>query len=79
MANSAFERRLYTFQCPNCRVIEAIPIGRLLAFSLTCAACGVLHDLNVEPYLTALKHEFAVAQEEDDELRAKGEPSNGSS
>jgi hypothetical protein len=79
MAISAFDRRLYTFQCPNCRVIEAIPIGRLVAFSITCAACGVAHDLNVEPYLTTLKHEFALAQEEDDELRKKDEPRKESS
>jgi hypothetical protein len=78
MAISAFDRRLYTFQCPNCRVIEAIPIGRLLAFSITCAACGCAQDLGSEPYLSALKHEFALA-EEDDKLRAKGEPIDRSS
>jgi hypothetical protein len=69
VAISAFDRRLYTFECPNCHVMEAIPLARLVALSITCAACGVAHDLKVEPHVSALRREFALAQEEDDRLR----------
>jgi hypothetical protein len=73
MAISAFDQRLYTPECPHCHIIQAIPLSRLRSFSIVCAACGHAQDLRVEPHASALKHEFSLAQEKDDEMRAKGE------
>jgi hypothetical protein len=74
MVVSAFDQRLYTLECPKCRVIEVMPIGILQrGDKFSCAACGYTHDLSVEPHLMALKIEYAIAQKIDDEKRAHGE------
>jgi uncharacterized Zn finger protein len=74
MVISAFDQRLYTLHCPNCRVIEEVPLGLLQREQhFGCAACGYVHDLSVEPHRTALQSEFEIAQRIDNEKRAKGE------
>jgi hypothetical protein len=69
MVISAFDQRLYTLECSHCRVIQAIPLSQLRNFSIVCAACGHAQDMSVEPHASALKHEFLLAQEMDDDRR----------
>jgi rubredoxin len=74
MAISAFDQRLYTLECPKCGVIEEIQIGTLQRRQqFSCAACGYIHDLEMEPHQTALKREYDIAQKIDDENRTCGE------
>jgi Zn ribbon nucleic-acid-binding protein len=74
MAVSIFDHRLYTLECPKCRVIEEVQIGTLQhRKQFGCAACGYVHDLTAEPHQTALKHEYDIAQKIDDAKRAEGE------
>lgn len=74
MAVSAFDQRLYNLECPKCRVIEVVQLGMLQRRTeFACAACGYNYDLMVEPHLTALRTEYAVAQKIDEEKRANGE------
>jgi transposase-like protein len=73
MAGSAFDRHSYTLECPRCHVIETVVLRELKRLqSWRCSTCSHEQDLSLEPHRTALAKEFAAAEKEDRDRRAKG-------